>query len=418
MAMPLKQRRLSLHDVDVFGKRVLVRVDFNVPLEAGRVRDETRIRAALPTLNYLLHKGAAVVLMSHLGRPKGKPVPEMSLRPVAAALGRLLGREVEFVPDCLGEASWRATAALAPGRVALLENVRFYVGDEQNDPQMAAGLAKHGQLYVNDAFGAAHRAHASVSGVAAHLPAVSGLLLETELEALGRLMTNPARPFLVILGGAKVSDKFGVIASLLERCDALALGGGMANTFLLAAGLDLGRSLVERDLVPRAKELLDRAAERGVRVLLPSDLVVADKPEAGAARRTVKVALVPASEAAYDVGPDSVAAIVAEIERSATVFWNGTLGVYEVAGFEAGTAAVARAVGEATARGAVTVVAGGDSLAAAEAAGAAGRVSHLSTGGGAALELLEGRPLPGVECLLASKAEDGRGAGVGAGVGR
>ncbi len=392
--------RKTVKDVDVRDKRVLVRVDFNVPLEASRVVDATRIEAALPTINYLTERGAPVVLMSHLGRPKGKPNPAMSLRPVAQTLSSLLGRPVAFVPDCLGDTAVAQTAALAPGQVALLENVRFHPGDEACDPQMAAGLARHGELYVNDAFGAAHRGHASTSGVAAHLPAVAGLLMERELEVLGGLLSDPARPFLVILAGAKISDKFGVIESLLGKCDILALGGGMANAFLGAKGYELGQSLVERERIPDAAALLERAAKAGVEVVLPIDRVIAADMIAGASHRVVPVDAIPRDMAAFDIGPATVGLIGAAAKRAGSVFWNGPVGVYELPEFAQGTIGVAHAVAAATAHGAVTVAAGGDSLAAVNAAGLADRFTHLSTGGGATLELLEGRPLPGVECLL------------------
>jgi phosphoglycerate kinase len=390
----------TVRDRNVQGKRVLVRADFNVPLDGGRVLDDTRVRATLPTIRYLLENGAAVVLMSHLGRPKGKPVAGLSLRPVARLLGEMLGQEAAFAPDCIGPKAGSVTQKTRPGQVALLENVRFHPGDEANSPEMARDLAGHGELYVNDAFGAAHRAHASTSGVAAHLPAVAGLLMEAELRELGRLLENPARPFLVILGGAKVSDKLGVISSLLQRCDVLALGGGMANTFLAANGHDLGRSLVESGLIPRAGDLLAMAAQRGVKVILPVDLVVASRPQAGEPSSVALVESVPPDMGAYDIGPASVKAIAEAAGRAATIFWNGTVGVYEVPEFARGTAAVAEAIAAAAAGGAVAVGAGGDSLAAVQASGVAQRFTHLSTGGGASLELLEGRPLPGVECLL------------------
>lgn len=393
--------RQTVRDIDVAGRRALVRVDFNVPIENGAVVDATRVAAVVPTVNYLVERGCPVVLMSHLGRPKGKPNPAMSLRPVAVVLAEHLGRPVRFIPDCLGTDAETATANLEPGQVALLENVRFYPGDEANDPEMAQALARHGNLYVNDAFGAAHRAHASTSGIAAFLPAVAGLLMERELAVLGNLLSQPARPFLVILAGAKISDKFGVIRSLLSKCDILALGGGMANAFLAAKGCELGHSLVERDRIPDAAQLLLDAANAGVEVLLPLDRVIASQMVAGVAHRTVRVDEVPADMEAFDIGPASVAQIAVAASRAGTVFWNGPVGVYELAEFAQGTLGVARAVAAATAHGAITVAAGGDSLAAVSAAGVAGQFTHLSTGGGATLELLEGRPLPGVDCLTA-----------------
>lgn len=391
-----------MRDADVSGRRVLVRADYNVPLAGGRVLDDARVRATLPTIQYLREQGAAVVLMSHLGRPKGRPVAELSLRPVAALLCRLLGCDVDFVPDCLGPAAEDVTRTLAPRQVALLENVRFYPGDEADDPEMAAGLARHGEVYVNDAFGAAHRAHASTSGVARHLPAYAGLLMERELNLLGGLLSAPARPFVVILGGAKVSDKLPVIAALLEKCDVLALGGGMANTFLATAGARLGRSLVETEMLGAARELLAKAAAKGVRVMLPVDVVIAESKDAagaGAAAVAVVDAISP-DRAAYDIGPRSAAAVARALEGASTIFWNGTMGVYETPAFAAGTEAVARAIAAATARGAVSVAAGGDSIAAVNGLGLESGFTHLSTGGGASLELLEGRTLPGVDCLL------------------
>ena len=397
-------RFLTIKDVPVAGRRALVRVDYNVPLDGDRIVDAARVKASLPTINYLVEGGAGVVLMSHLGRPKGRRDPRLSLRPVAAALAVLLDRPVRFLPDALGPEAVAATASLQPGEVALLENVRFYPGEEANDPEMAAALARHGDFYVNDAFGAAHRAHASTCGVADHLPAVGGLLMERELDVLGGLLASPQRPFLVILGGAKVSDKLGVIEALIEQCDVLALGGGMANTFLAAQGCELGRSLVERSLVERAAALLGAAQRRGVAILLPQDLVLAVQARAGVATLVVGPDDIPADLAAYDIGPATMAAVEEAIATAATVFWNGTMGVYEVPEFARGTAAMARAIAAATRRGAVTVAAGGDSLAAVAAAGLEGGFSHLSTGGGASLELLEGKVLPGVACLDTSPA--------------
>ncbi len=391
--------RASVKEADLHGRRVLMRVDFNVPLAAGRVTDDTRIRATLPTIQYLREKGVPVILMSHLGRPKGRSVAELSLRPVASVLGSLLGTGVAFVPDCLGLEAEETTRALAPGEVALLENVRFYAGDEANDPGMAAALARHGDVFVNDAFGAAHRAHASTFGVAAHLPAYAGLLMERELEMLGGLLSSPARPFVVILGGAKVSDKLPVIEALLDICDVLALGGGMANTFLAATGAELGKSLVETEMLAAARDLLGKAASRGVRVILPSDLVVATSKDAGEAF-VVGVEGVAPNQAAYDIGPASAAAVAGVLDGAGTIFWNGTVGVYEVPAFAAGTAAVAKAIAGATARGSISVAAGGDSLAAVSGLRLGTGFTHVSTGGGASLELLEGRVLPGVDCLL------------------
>ena len=392
-------QKRTLRDIDVAGKRVLTRVDFNVPLADGRVLDTTRIQATLPTIRWLGDRGATVILLSHLGRPQGRPDPAMSLRPVAAALAELLGREVAFVPGPLGAGSRAAVRELATGGVAMLENVRFHPGEEANDPPLAAALAEHGEIYVNDAFGAAHRAHASTAGVAEHLPAVAGLLLERELDVLGGLLRSPRRPFAVLLGGAKVRDKFGVIAALLARCDLLLLGGAMANTFLAAAGAQLGGSRGEPDLVADAGRLLALADRRGVEVLLPVDRVVAPGPAAAAAAQVVAATEVPPGLEAFDIGPATVELFGDRLQGAATVFWNGPMGMYEEPAFAKGTAELAAAIAAATDRGAVSVAAGGDSLAVVAAAGLKTRFSHLSTGGGAALELLEGKVLPGVAGL-------------------
>lgn len=382
------------------GARALVRVDFNVPLDGGRVLDASRISASLPTVNYLRERGARTVLMSHLGRPGGRPDPAFSLRPVADLLAGMLGGPVAFVPGTVGPEAEAATAGLRPGEVALLENVRFFPGDEANDAGFAARLARHGEVFVNDAFGAAHRAHASTSGVAAHLPAVAGLLMERELVVLGGLLADPARPFLVIMGGSKVSDKLGLIASLLARCDLLALGGGMANSFLAAGGARLGRSLLEADLIPQARDILAEAGRRGVQVLLPQDRWAAESLAPAAPPVVVPAGAIPDHLAGFDIGPASAAAIVAAAGRAKTIFWNSPVGVYEVPAFAGGTAAVAAGIAAATRAGAISIAAGGDTLAAVAAAGLEAGFSHLSTGGGAALELLEGRQLPGAACLL------------------
>jgi len=392
--------KLTVRHLPIEDRRVLMRVDFNVPLDGGRILDNSRIASSLPTIRYLRERRCRIVLMSHLGRPRGKPDPKLSLGPVARLLAELLDAPVKFVPVAVGESAEAATAALAPGGVALLENVRFDPGDEANDSAYAALLARHGEIYVNDAFGAAHRAHASTSGVAAHLPAVAGMLLESELNALGGLLTDPARPFLVVLGGAKIKDKIAVIESLLHRCDVLALGGGMANAFLAAGGAELGGSLLETDQVDTARRLLGIAAERGVRVVLPKDRVAAASLDAAEPPVIVPAAQIPPELAGYDIGPATVDAIAAEAATAGTVFWNGPLGVYEVPAYAQGTAGVGHAIAAATRRGAVTVAAGGDVIAALGAAGLAGDFTHLSTGGGASLELLEGKELPGVACLL------------------
>lgn len=386
----------TIRDLDLHGKRALVRVDYNVPLAGDRITDDTRIRATLPTIQALRAGGAAVVLMSHLGRPKGRVEPRYSLAPVAKRLGELLGGDVQFLPDCVGPEVEAAVRQLQPGDVALLENLRFHPEEERNDPDFARQLAALGALYVNDAFGAAHRAHASTEGVAHQLPAVAGLLMERELAALGRALQRPERPFVTILGGAKVSDKIGVIENLLTKVDTLIIGGGMANTFLLAQGQPVGTSLAEHDKADLARDLLRRAQERGVTLALPVDVVVAPTLAADAPRQTVETGGVPADQAIYDIGPHTVARYRQLIQGAKTIVWNGPMGVFEVAPFAAGTKAIAEAV---AGSGAFTIVGGGDSVAALEQLGLASRISHVSTGGGASLEFLEGRDLPGVVAL-------------------
>lgn len=391
-------RKATLRDVRWTGRRALVRVDMNVPLEDGRITDDTRIRASLETLGYLLDAGARVVLASHLGRPKGRPDPAYSLAPVAARLAELLGRPVPLAPAPAGPEAEAMAARLGPGEVLFLENVRFDPREEQNDPVFAAALARLGDVFVNDAFGAAHRAHASTAGVARVLPGVAGLLLERECRALGRLVDAPERPFWALLGGAKVSDKAAVLRRLLDRVDGLCLGGGMANTFLAAQGHDLAGSLVEDGALQVARDILAEAGRRGVRVLLPTDLVVAPEAAEGAPRAVVTPDAVPAGGRALDIGPATREAFAAAVAGARTVFWNGPMGVFEVAPFAEGTLAVARALAGLRGR-AYTVVGGGDSVAALQALGLAGAPDHLSTGGGASLEFLEGRELPGVAWL-------------------
>jgi phosphoglycerate kinase len=386
----------TIRDVDWSGKRAIVRVDFNVPLEGATITDDTRIRAALPTIAALREAGAAVVLMSHLGRPKGKRDPKYSLAPVAARLGELLGTAVPLQGDCVGPEVEAAARALRPGDVILLENLRFHAEEEANDPAFARQLATLGDVYVNDAFGTAHRAHASTEGIARLLPAVAGLLMERELDALGRALGSPARPFVTILGGAKVSDKIGVIENLLDKVDTLIIGGGMANTFLAAQGHRIGKSLNEPDKADLARELLARAQSRGVTLALPRDVVVAPEMTEGAPRRTVGIDAVGDDVAIFDIGPETVEGYKGLLRGARTIVWNGPMGVFEVAPFAAGTRAVAEAV---AASGAFTIVGGGDSVAALEDAGLADRISHVSTGGGASLEFLEGRELPGVAAL-------------------
>lgn len=393
--MPLR----TLDGVDVAGKRVVVRVDFNVPIENGEIQDDTRIRAALPTLRRLLDGGASLVLISHLGRPKGKVNPDFSLRPVAQRLAELLDRPVVLADDVIGDDAHERANQLRPGGVLLLENVRFEPGEEKNDEGLARELAAFGDLYVNDAFGAAHRAHSSTAGIAAHLPSYAGDLMVGEVEALGALTNNPERPFVAILGGAKVSDKIKVIENLLSLVDALLLGGGMANTFLLAEGKSLGDSLVEADYVDTANDVIAKAQETGVELLLPVDVVAAPGMDGQAA--TIESDAIPDGWAAFDIGPRTIETYSAVIAGARTLFWNGPMGVFERPAFANGTLAVARAVAGAEA---FTVIGGGDSVSAIEQSGLAGKISHISTGGGASLEFIEGRELPGIAAL-----QDGNG---------
>jgi phosphoglycerate kinase len=381
------------------GKRALVRVDFNVPLDADRhVTDDTRIRAAIPTLELLLDRGARVVLLSHLGRPKGKPEAKYSLQPVATRLAELLpGRKVSFVESTDSDEALKATNDLKPGEVVLLENTRFLGGEETNDERLSRALAALGDLYVNDAFGAAHRAHASTEGVAKHLtPAVAGLLMEKEINYLHNALESPKRPFVAVLGGSKISGKIDVIEALLPKVDALLVGGAMACTFYKAMGLETGKSLVEADRVELAKSLLDKA---GTRLILPHDATVAPSIEQGSAARTVGRDAIPADQAMLDIGPRTAESYARAIAAAKTVLWNGPMGVFETPPFDKGTRAIAEAMAKATAAGATTIVGGGDSAAAVESAGLADKMSHVSTGGGASLEFLEGKTLPGLAAL-------------------
>lgn len=390
--------KLTIRDVDLNGKRVLVRVDFNVPLDGQTITDDTRIRAAVPTLKAILAQGPrSVALLSHLGRPKGGPDPKYTLAPVAPALEALLGVPVAFATDCAGDVAEAAVAALPDGGVILLENTRFYPGEEKNDADLSAKLARLGDVFVNDAFGTAHRAHSSTVGVTAHLPAYAGLLLEKEIEYLGSAVETPKRPFVAILGGAKVSDKIAVIEALLSKCDKLLIGGGMANTFFKAQGYELGNSLVEADAVATAETLLGKASGK---LILPVDAIIGDKFADDAQTQTIAVSAgVPAGWGIYDIGPDTLALFARELAGAQTVVWNGPMGVFEKAPFAAGTTGVAKLLADLTAQGATTIIGGGDSVAAVEQAGVADRVTHISTGGGASLEMLEGQTLPGVAAL-------------------
>jgi phosphoglycerate kinase len=384
----------TIKDVEVKSKRVLVRVDFNVPLAEGKVTDDTRIRAALPTIHYLLEHGAKVILMSHLGRPKGKVVDVLRLDPVAERLAELLGRPVRKLDDCVGPEVEAAVAEMQPSDVILLENVRFHPGDEANDPDFAKRLASLADIFVNDAFGAAHRAHASTVGVAEYLPSVAGFLMEKELTFLGQALAAPEHSFVAILGGAKVSDKIGVIDNLLTRVDVLLIGGGMANTFLKAQGYEIGQSLVEDESLDVARETLERAGER---LVLPVDVVIADRFDAEADSKVVPVDQVPKDWRILDIGPETVGLFQQKLAGARTVVWNGPMGVFEFPRFAAGTKAIAHILAES---GATTIIGGGDSVAAVEQAGLADKMTHISTGGGASLEFLEGKELPGVAALL------------------
>jgi phosphoglycerate kinase len=397
----------TVRDVAVDGKRVLVRVDFNVPLDkASRaISDDTRIRAALPTIEYLRQHGAKIVLVSHLGRPDGKVNEGLRLRPVAARLQQLLGAPVVYVEECTGQSVQQAVDALSPGGVVLLENVRFYAGEEANDPKFARQLAALADVYVNDAFGTAHRAHASTEGVAHLLPAVAGLLMEKELDFLGRATQNPERPYAAVIGGAKVSDKIAVLQRLADLVDKLIIGGGMANTFLRAQGYPMGASLVETDRLDAARDIMERASARGIKLMLPVDLALASHFAADAGRKVIALdpakkdvgeELVPAGWMALDIGPATVEAYGRALQDCKTIVWNGPMGVFEFPNFAVGTTMIADAVAGV---GAVSIVGGGETAAAVESAGVANRITHISTGGGASLEFLEGKVLPGAAAL-------------------
>ena len=386
----------SIRDISPKGKRILVRCDFNVPLDGSTITDDKRITEALPTVRYLMEQGGRVILCSHLGRPKGQANPKYSLAPVAARLSELLGCPVPLSSDIIGEEAHRLADSLEDGQVMLLENVRFDAREEKNDPEFAKELASLAELYVNDAFGTAHRAHASTAGVADYLPAVCGFLIEKEIGFLGGALENPKRPFVAILGGAKVSDKIGVIRSLLEKVDSLVIGGGMAYTFVKAQGGAIGDSLCEVDKLDLARQLLAEAEAKGVRLLLPVDTVIADAFSEEANTRTVTAGEIPDGWQGLDIGEATRELFAQEIKNAATVVWNGPMGVFEMKKFAAGTEAVAKALAESEA---ITIIGGGDSAAAAAQLGYADRISHISTGGGASLEFLEGLVLPGIACL-------------------
>lgn len=394
-------KKLTVQDVDLQDRRVLTRVDFNVPMDkSGAITDDTRIRAALATLEFVLSRGGRPVLMSHFGRPDGAPDPKYSLKPVAEHLQRLLGRTVHFAEDCIGAAATETVKKARSGEVVLLENLRFHPGETKNDPDFAAQLAKLGDLYVNDAFGTAHRAHASTVGVTAHFQQrAGGLLMDKELENLGGLLHNPRRPFVAVLGGAKVSGKIEVIDNLIGRVDSILIGGGMAFTFFRALGLDTGASLVEEGLLDTVKGMLERAKNSSTEIVLPEDLIVADRFDAAAQRDEVLATDIPEGWMGLDIGPRSVRLFGATIEDANTIFWNGPMGVFEMEPFAKGTRAMARAIAKATENGARSVVGGGDSVAALAQANLTHKITHVSTGGGASLEYLGGATLPGVEAL-------------------
>ena len=392
---------LTIDAVVLKGKKVLVRVDFNVPMSPDlKVSDDTRIVESLPTIEKIIREGGAAILMSHLGRPDGKPNPEFSLRPVAERLQVLLGKPVKFADDCLGTVARQMVDELKPGECLLLENLRFYGEEEKNDPEFASTLAGYGDLYVNDAFATAHRAHASTEGITKFVkPCVAGYLMKKELDYLGNVLLNPARPYLAILGGAKISGKIDVIQKLLPKLDVLVIGGGMAFTFFQAQGLEIGDSLFEQEKVSVARKILDQVKANRLRMILPVDCVVANKFDNTAQRKTVPATKIPSGWFGMDIGPDTIKVINMEVRRARTIVWNGPMGVFEMPNFAKGTFEVANLLALATKAGATTIVGGGDSVAAIAMAGVVGLVSHVSTGGGASLEFLEGKQLPGIAAL-------------------
>ncbi|MFJ8415894.1 phosphoglycerate kinase [Bacillus paramycoides] len=387
----------SIRDVDLKGKRVFCRVDFNVPMKEGKITDETRIRAALPTIQYLIEQGAKVILASHLGRPKGQVVEEMRLTPVAARLGELLGKDVKKADEAFGPVAQEMVAAMNEGDVLVLENVRFYAGEEKNDAELAKEFAALADIFVNDAFGAAHRAHASTAGIADYLPAVSGLLMEKELDVLGKALSNPERPFTAIIGGAKVKDKIGVIRHLLDKVDNLIIGGGLAYTFVKALGHEIGLSLCEDDKIELAKEFMQLAKEKGVNFYMPVDVVITEEFSETATTKIVGIDSIPSNWEGVDIGPKTREIYADVIKNSKLVVWNGPMGVFEMTPFAEGTKAVGQALADA--EDTYSVIGGGDSAAAVEKFGMADKMSHISTGGGASLEFMEGKELPGVVCL-------------------
>jgi len=393
--------KLSVKDVDLAGKKVLMRVDFNVAInkETGEITDDTRIRAAIPTIKYILDQGASLILMSHLGRPKGKVVPQLKMDKVAKRLSEILGKEVKKLDACVGNEVKKAVDELEPGEITLLENTRFYKEETENDEEFAKKLASLADIYVNDAFGTAHRAHASTVGVARFLPAVAGLLMAKELEVLGGILKSPSPPFLAILGGAKVSDKIGVLKNLLDKCEEILIGGGMAYTFLQAQGISTGKSLVEEDKIGEAKGILEEAKKKDCKIFLPLDHVVATEPKSGVEVKTVGQKEIPSDCMALDIGPETIKCFNSSIEKAKTIFWNGPMGYFEVDEFDAGTKEIAKKLAEVAEEGATVVVGGGDSVAALQKYNLTDKMTHVSTGGGASLEFLEGRELPGVAVL-------------------
>lgn len=390
------QQKMTMKDLDLKGKRVFCRVDFNVPMEDGKVTDDTRIRAAVPTIEYLIEQGAKVILASHLGRPKGEVNEDMRLAATGVRLGELLHKEVKSLDESIGEKVEQEISAMQEGDIVLLENVRFHPGEEKNDEELAKAFAALADVFVNDAFGAAHRAHASTAGIASHLPSVSGLLLEKELEVLGKALSEPDRPFTAIIGGAKVKDKIGVIDHLLDKVDNLLIGGGLSYTFIKAQGYEIGNSLVEEDKLELAKSFIEKAKQKGVKFYLPVDATVASEFSKDADTKSVKIEEIPADWMGLDIGPETAALYADVIKNSKLIIWNGPMGVFEMPAFENGTKSVAQAMAETSG---YTVIGGGDSAAAVEKFHVADQMDHISTGGGASLEFMEGKDLPGVSAL-------------------